>query len=133
MWWVEERIAEAIAQGQFENLSGKGKPIRWEENPFTPPEMRLAFHLLHSHGFTLPWIEMQQELLAEKEKLRQRIARLQQLSPSGSELWREREKAQLEAQIRELNQRIRRYNIQVPLMRFQLPILDPEAELEGIR
>lgn len=129
MRWVEERIGEAIERGEFENLRGKGKPIQWEENPFTPPEQQLAFHLLRSQGFTLPWIETRRELQAEIAQLRQEIARLRQ--PSARPFGLERQKAQLEQRIAELNQRIRRYNIEAPLARFQLPILDCERELEG--
>lgn len=134
MRWIEERIGEAIERGEFENLRGKGKPIRWEENPFAPPEMQLAFHLLRSNGFTLPWIETRRELLAEVAELRKQIARLRQTQwKLGNDVWREREKAQLEQRIEELNQRIRRYNIQAPLARFQLPFLDRKVELEGIK
>ncbi|MCX8062736.1 MAG: DUF1992 domain-containing protein [Anaerolineales bacterium] len=130
MRWVEERIGEAIERGEFENLSGKGKPIQWQENPFAPPEQQLAFHLLRSNGFTLPWLETQRELQAEIDKLRKKIAQLRQTPASPH--WQKRQKAQLEAQIEDLNQRIRRYNIEAPLARFHLPILDCERELEGI-
>lgn len=131
MRWVEERIQEAIERGEFENLSGKGEPIRWEENPFTPPEHQLAYHLLQSNGFTLPWIETRREILSEIEDLRKRVTQLRQTLIG--EQWREREKAQLAKRIEELNHRIRRYNIQAPLACFQLPILDCERELEGIQ
>jgi DnaJ family protein C protein 28 len=130
MRWVEERIGEAIERGEFDHLSGKGKRIEWEENPFAPPEQQLAFHLLRSNGFTLPWIEVRRELLADLVQLRQRAVRLRQTQAADS--WRKRERAKLQEQIEALNQRIRRYNISAPLARFQLPILDTEAELEGI-
>ncbi len=130
MRWVEERIREAIERGEFENLKGKGRPIQWEENPFTPPELQLAFHLLRSSGFTLPWIEMRRELVQEIETLRQRVAQLRQ-SPRWNDAWGKREKIRLEKQIEDLNRRIRRYNIEVPLTHFHLPVLDCQAELEG--
>lgn len=129
MRWVEEIIQAAIEKGEFENLRGKGKRIEWDENPFAPPDWQLAFHLLRSNGFTLPWIETRRELLMEIAELRRRAACLRETS--SDDHWRERERAQLERQIRELNQRIRRYNISAPLAHFQLPILDCEAELEG--
>jgi DnaJ family protein C protein 28 len=130
MRWVEERIGEAIARGEFENLRDKGKPIQWDENPFTPPEFQLAFHLLRSNGFTLPWIELRRELLAEREALRQKGIRLRQAC--GNDRRQQQEKARLEQQIGELNRRIRSYNIQVPLACFQLPVLDGKGDLEGI-
>ncbi|RCK72022.1 MAG: putative cytoplasmic protein [Anaerolineae bacterium] len=129
MRWVEEIIQAAIEKGEFENLRGKGKRIEWDENPFAPPDWQLAFHLLRSNGFTLPWIETRRELLMEIAELRRRAACLRETS--SDDHWRERERAQLERQIGELNHRIRRYNISAPLAHFQLPILDCEAELEG--
>lgn len=131
MRWVEDRIGEAIERGEFKNLSGKGKPIQWEENPYAPPELQLAFHLLRSHGFTLPWIETRRELLAEVDNLRKQVVRQSQTSASPER--RQTERTQLAARIEDLNRRIRRYNIQAPLARFQLPILDCESELEGIK
>lgn len=129
MRWVEERIQKAIEAGQFENLPGKGKRIEWDENPFAPPEWQLAFHLLRSNGFTLPWIETRRELLAEIAELRCQAA-CHRETPLTDLGWGEAS-ARLEKQIAELNQRIRRYNISVPLAHFQLPILDCKAELEG--
>lgn len=131
MRWVEERIQKAIEAGQFENLPGKGKRIEWDENPFAPPEWQLAFHLLRSNGFTLPWIETRRELLAEITELRCQMANLREISPTDLR-WGE-ESTRIEKQVAELNQRIRRYNISVPLVHFQLPILDCKAELEGSR
>jgi DnaJ family protein C protein 28 len=129
MRWVEDRIQKAIESGEFENLRGKGKPIEWDENPFAPPEWQLAFHLLRSNGFTLPWIETRRELLAEIAELRRQAKRLRE-TPLP-DIRRGKESAQLERKIGELNQRIRRYNISAPLAHFQLPILDCKAELEG--
>ncbi len=131
MRWVEELIRQAIEQGEFDHLQGKGKPLHWEEDPFTPPDLQLAYHLLRSNGFTLPWIETRRELIAEIDHLRRTVAKLR-ADPGGSVL-DERQKASLSKRIDELNGRIRSYNILVPLERFQLPILDHKTELEGNR
>jgi hypothetical protein len=62
---AEEHIRQAIERGEFDHLSGKGKPLRWEEYPFEDPDRRLAHHILRNAGFTLPWIEARQGLLTE--------------------------------------------------------------------
>ncbi|MDI6814293.1 MAG: DUF1992 domain-containing protein [Desulfitobacteriaceae bacterium] len=129
MRWVEELIRQAIEQGEFDHLQGKGKPLHWDEDPFTPPDLQLAYHLLRSNGFTLPWIETRRELLAEIEQLRTTIAKLR--AGTGGSVLGERQKAILSKRIDELNQRIRSYNIHAPLERFHLPILDHKTELEG--
>ncbi len=131
MQWVEQRIQEAIERGEFENLSGKGKPLRWDDNPFTPADMQLAYHLLRSQGFTLPWIETRWELMADIQQMRRQLAHLKAQSKGGK--LEEKQRVVLGERIDELNRRIRNYNISVPLARFQLPILDRETELEGKR
>ncbi len=131
MRWVEELIRQAIEQGEFDHLQGKGKPLHWEEDPFTPPDLQLAYHLLRSNGFTLPWIETRRELIAEIDQLRRTVAKFR--VDRGGSVLDERQKASLSKRIDELNGRIRSYNILVPLERFQLPILDHKTELEGNR
>ena len=39
---VDQKIREAMEQGEFDDLPGKGEPIDTSENPFEDPEMRLA-------------------------------------------------------------------------------------------
>ncbi|MCA1594044.1 MAG: DUF1992 domain-containing protein, partial [Acidobacteria bacterium] len=59
---VEEKIREAMKEGAFDNLPGKGQPINLEENPFEDPTMRMAHRLLRNNGFALPWIEERKEV-----------------------------------------------------------------------
>ena len=67
---VEEHIRRAMQEGKFDDLPGKGKPLHWEENPNQDPEMRLAYHLLRSSGYTLPWIETLREIDRDIEAAR---------------------------------------------------------------
>ncbi len=39
---VEERIQEAIARGEFDNLPTQGQRIDLDENPYVPADWRLA-------------------------------------------------------------------------------------------
>ena len=47
---VGQKIQEAIAKGEFDNLPGEGKPIDLEENPFVPPDWRLAYKMLKDNA-----------------------------------------------------------------------------------
>ncbi len=58
---AERRIQEAMKKGDFENLAGKGKPLKFEDDSFIPPDLRMAYKILKNAGFLPP------ELLAEKE------------------------------------------------------------------
>src|SRR5690606_20592610 len=66
---AEERILEAMAQGAFDNLPGKGRPLDLRENPFVPPERRLAYKLLKDANFAPDWIELDREVRTAREEL----------------------------------------------------------------
>jgi hypothetical protein len=63
---AEEKIREAMARGEFDNLSGKGKPIDHSAYFAAPPETRLGFSLLKSNGF----VPEEVALLKEAAELR---------------------------------------------------------------
>ncbi|HUP28376.1 MAG TPA: DUF1992 domain-containing protein [Chloroflexia bacterium] len=67
----ERRIQEAIEAGEFDNLSGAGKPLQFEDNPFVPEDMRVAFKVLQNSNFAPDWMVLAQEIDADKERLRQ--------------------------------------------------------------
>lgn len=67
---VENRIRDAIAQGEFENLPGAGKPLNLEEYFSTPEELRIAFSILKNAHCAPAGVE----LLNEVSRLEQAIA-----------------------------------------------------------
>lgn len=58
---VEQRIKEAMEQGEFDDLPGKGKPIPLEDDSLVPEDLRLAYKLLKNADCLPP------ELLEKKE------------------------------------------------------------------
>lgn len=138
---IEERIRQAIQEGKFDALPGKGKPLYLDENPHEDPSWRLAYHVLRSSGYTLPWIAARQDIETEIEVARQGLRRA----------WAWRQEAlqgalphqcyeQVEAvwqgvvetfgkQAEGLNKRIFAYNLEAPLERFQLRLLKVEQEI----
>lgn len=67
---AEEKIKEAIEKGEFDNLSGKGKPIDLEAYFATPADLRLGYSVLKSAGCAPPEVELQREI----EELKARLA-----------------------------------------------------------
>ncbi len=66
---AEQRIEEAIARGEFDNLSCAGKPLpEGGDLPWVTPELRLAYRILKTAGY-----------LPEEIGLRREIAEVQQL------------------------------------------------------
>ncbi|MEA3440806.1 MAG: DUF1992 domain-containing protein [Chloroflexota bacterium] len=57
MTGIEEHIRRAMEEGKFDDLPGKGKPLRLDHNPHEDPQWRTAYRMLRNSGFTLPWIE----------------------------------------------------------------------------
>src|SRR5688572_25665391 len=43
---AERKIAEAVEQGKFEDIAGKGRPLNLDDDPLTPPHLRLGNRIL---------------------------------------------------------------------------------------
>jgi hypothetical protein len=127
---AEERIRQAIENGEFDNLPGKGKPFQWEDYPFEDPDQRLAYHVLRNAGYSLPWIEERQTLLDEINQARLRWK--QDWLSGDAEEGRRSCLQQIKREIEALNKRIRSYNLETKLIQLQLPILDIQIELERL-
>ena len=138
---IEEHIRQAMQEGKFDDLPGKGKPLRLEENPHEDDAWRLAYHLLREGGFSLPWIETIKEIETDVEKARTALRRAWEWRTTALEQRQPNEDVQSEwqcavegfsQQITQLNKRIRDYNLEVPHERFQRPLLKLERELEAL-
>ena len=66
---AERKIQEAIDEGKFDNLPGKGKPIVFDDDPMTPPDLRMANRILKNADVLPEWIQIQKELEREKREI----------------------------------------------------------------
>ena len=56
---AEERIAKAIARGEFDNLPGQGRPLNLDdEDPLWPEEVRMARRILKNSCLDDPAAEL---------------------------------------------------------------------------
>jgi hypothetical protein len=60
---AERRIQEAIQNGDFDNLKGKGKPLTFEDETFIPEDLRMAYRILKNAGCVPPEIELRNEIV----------------------------------------------------------------------
>ncbi len=60
---AEQRITAAIENGEFRNLEGEGKPIRFEDEFWIPDDLRVAYKFLKNAGCIPPEIEMRKEIV----------------------------------------------------------------------
>ncbi len=59
---AEKRIKEAMQQGQFDNLPGKGKPLVFEDDSMIPEDLRMAYKILKNAGFIPPQLQTEKEI-----------------------------------------------------------------------
>jgi DnaJ family protein C protein 28 len=138
---VDDQIRRAMESGEFDDLPGKGKPLKLDENPYEDPAWRIAFHALRSGGYTLPWIQARNEIenLIETACASLRCAwhwrsALLDQGQSGESVESEWDKALATFQDRivEINDRIFSYNLSVPSEQFQLRKIKLQDEIERI-
>lgn len=74
MWLLdriaEERIEQAIARGELDNLPTAGKPLELDDDRMVPPELRTAYRLLKNAGFLPEELETRREIHDAEELLR---------------------------------------------------------------
>ncbi len=78
---AENRILEAIDGGLFDNLKGRGRPLKFEDDSHIPPELRMAYKILKNADCLPPELELRKEVVTlqdlvasmedEAEKLKQ--------------------------------------------------------------
>jgi hypothetical protein len=66
---VEERILTAQKKGEFENLSGAGKPLDLNDDRSVPEELRLAYKILKNANCIPPEIELKKEIRQTEDLL----------------------------------------------------------------
>ena len=139
---IEELLRKAIEEGKFDDLPGKGKPLRLDEiNPHADSDWELAYHIIKEGGFTLPWIETIREIEKEIEAARKEVQHawkwyviyLSAEAPKEKILpeWESALK-RFKHKLDNLNKHIRDYNLEVPNAHFQRPLLSYEKEIDKI-
>lgn len=67
---IEEKIREAMAKGEFDNLAGAGKPLDLNAYFDTPEDLRMAFAMLKSNDFVPEEVEILKQAAELKEQIR---------------------------------------------------------------
>lgn len=65
---AEQRISEAVARGELDNLPGSGQPLNLEEDLLVPEDLRMAYRILKNAGYVPPEVEALREI-ADLERL----------------------------------------------------------------
>lgn len=66
MWLIdkiaEQRILEANQRGEFDNLSGEGKPLELVDDQQVPESLRVGYRMLKNAGYIPPELHARKEI-----------------------------------------------------------------------
>eukprot|EP00256_Glycine_max_P066376 XP_025980971.1 dnaJ homolog subfamily C member 28 isoform X1 [Glycine max] len=115
---VEQRIWHSMEEGQFENLPGKGKPLKLDTNPHADPAEDTLYRILSKNGCAPEWVELNKEIRSKISEWRKSLKKAWATKCSGDHSeWVESTEA-LKSQLREINDKqVFRYNLIVPFGR----------------
>lgn len=66
---AEQRIADALARGELDNLPGAGKPLEFDDDPLVSPEQRMINRILKNAGFTPREVLLRREVAELRQKI----------------------------------------------------------------
>jgi hypothetical protein len=67
---VEAKIQKAMAEGEFDNLKGKGKPLDLNKYEQVAEHMRIAYHILRNADFVPEEVRLKKEMEELKEQIK---------------------------------------------------------------
>ena len=65
---AEQRIAEAIANGELDDLPGAGKALELDDDALVPEELRVAYRILKNAGLAPPEVKKLELMKARIER-----------------------------------------------------------------
>ncbi len=68
---IEARIRKAMAEGEFDNLPGKGKPIDLSKYYGVPEHLRIAYQMMKDSGYIPEEVRLKKEMELLKGKIKQ--------------------------------------------------------------
>ncbi|KAL5284581.1 DNAJC28 family protein [Megaselia abdita] len=124
---VEDLIQEAMAKGDFDNLSSKGKPLTsaQTQNPYIDFTTHKLNKILLDNGFTPEWIMLQKDIREDVDRLKLEL--LKEREFLGNFPFKESDDInwslivkKFESDVARINKQIDKYNLIVPIIENQL-------------
>ncbi|XP_066115579.1 dnaJ homolog subfamily C member 28 [Saccopteryx bilineata] len=131
---VEDLIQESMAKGDFDNLSGKGKPLKkFSGCSYIDPMTHNLNRILIDNGYQPEWILMQKEIMDTIDQLREAILVSRKklgnpMTPTQQKQWNQACE-QFQENIQKLNKRVNDFNLIVPLLTRQKVHFDAQKEI----
>lgn len=70
---IDEKVREAIGDGNISHLPGAGKPLDLDIDPYTPEQMRISFKMMKDYNLAPDWINTSKRLNELESKLHKQI------------------------------------------------------------
>lgn len=131
---VEDLIQESMAKGDFDNLSGKGKPLqKFSDSPHIDPMTHNLNRILIDNGYQPEWILLQKEIRETIERLRKSVVAARRKLGEPMTLPEQKQWGrvceQLAEDIRKLNKRVDDFNLVVPILSRQMVHFSTDKEI----
>lgn len=132
---VEDLIQESMSKGEFNNLSGCGKPLRKrdDKNPYVDFTTHKINEVLIDNGFVPEWISLQKEIREETAMLRDGL--MLERSNFGALPFTENDEIhwrdavnKYEKLVNRINAKINKFNLVVPILHKQMIHVSLEKE-----
>lgn len=70
---AEQRLREAMARGELDELPGRGQPLPPDEARAVPPELRMAYKILKNHGLVPREVTLLRDIDAARKRVEQAV------------------------------------------------------------
>ncbi|MDX8046892.1 DUF1992 domain-containing protein [Gracilibacillus sp. S3-1-1] len=67
---AEERIKQAIKDGDFDHLQGKGKPQKKDPLQHIPDDLRMSYRIMRNSGYLPEEVQLNKELASLRDLLK---------------------------------------------------------------
>jgi len=123
---IDRAISEMLEQAQAQGLPGEGRPLRLDDNEFTPNDQRMAFKLLKDNEIVPEWIMRGKDLEAFNARIKVKLlkaAKAYRMQLSLAQKAAEKHNAEkrwqsaqqkLQADVERYNDQVLSYNLVVP-------------------
>ncbi|GFO36864.1 Dnaj-like protein subfamily c member 28 [Plakobranchus ocellatus] len=135
---VDDLIRESMQRGDFDNLSGRGRPLDYSDhNPFIDFTTHNINKIMVNNGFKPEWIMLSKEIRDNIAMAREKLAVMREKLgpppyPEEDQLRWEFHRNEFSKRVHEINEMINKYNFIVPFMEKQMVHYNIERNVDII-
>lgn len=108
---MDDILRDAMQRGEFDNLPGQGQPLKLDDDPTVPDDLKLAHKIMRDNNIVPDWVAEGAALEAALASFQADLR--QALRTSGGAL-RPRTRAEFAERLAHYNRRVLSYNLKVP-------------------